>query len=188
MKQLRLSLLIFMFLLGQAAAADLSVLTRLFEDHYNSLYTPRFCGQNIARFIQLAKNKKMNLSHSYVLKIMGAGFFETSGFYTRGKTQERAMLGYFHMVLVADGRVFDFDLAEPLVLKLEDYVRLQFTPPYEPFHIWGKDFVARKELPWWKVTAFSTHEYAQGREEVLWSKKVGELVSLEEVLNNDRLR
>jgi hypothetical protein len=85
------------------------------------------CGENIGRLVEEAKNQNLDLEGSYVLKIEGGGFLETSGFYTRSNPNERAMLGYFHYILVADGYVFDFDLNESLVLKLEDYVRLQFT-------------------------------------------------------------
>jgi hypothetical protein len=83
-----------------ALAADLEKLTQLFQENYNTFYVPRFCGPNTARLIQAAQDQKIDLSNSYVLKIVGAGFLETSGFYTRSAPNERQMLGYFQEVVL----------------------------------------------------------------------------------------
>lgn len=169
-------------------AADLKSLKQLFQDNFNSYYEPRFCGRNIQRLLINAKERNIDLTNAYVLKVVGGGFLETSGFYTRTDPNERAMLGYFHMVLVADGYVFDFDLNESLVLKLEDYIRLQFTPPYEPYVIWGITYIAQKELAYWKTTRFEWKDYVSNKHTATWEKSMKDYVSLEEVMSRKRIR
>ncbi len=147
------SFIIALILLAQhtALGADLNSLTKLFVQNYNALYEARMCGRNIERFVDLSLRHKINLDHSYVLKVTGAGFLETSGFYTRQNANRWKMLGYFHYVFVAEGHVFDFDLDEPLVLPLHDYVRLQFTPPFEPFYALGNVEFTTDTLKYWKA-------------------------------------
>jgi len=181
-------LLLSLFLLTSAQAADIKSLKKLFEDNYDAFYIPRFCGKNTARFISEANQRGINLSHSYVAKFVGAGFLETSGFYTRNNPNDRQMLGYFHMVFVADGYVFDFDLHEPMVLKIEDYIRLQFTPPYESFKIWGMSYISQEQLSSWNVTGFETLNYAKGKEVEVWKKKLPDFVELEKMLKRERKR
>src|SRR5690606_10559228 len=121
-------ILVFCLFLTHAKAADIPALTKLFRTNFNSFYEARNCGKNIERLVEAAHEKRIDLRNAFDLRIVGGGFCETSGFYTRMVINDRAMLGYFHYVLVADNYVFDFDLAEPLVLPFEDYVRLQFSP------------------------------------------------------------
>ncbi len=174
--------------LGESAsfAADIPALKELFTQKYETFYEPRFCGRNTARFVSEASRRNIDLSNSYVLKIEGAGFLETSGFYTRAGTNERQMLGYFHVVFVADHHVFDFDLAEPLVLKLEDYIRLQFTPPYEPFPIFGIAYRAKEQLAHWTATGFDGSAYIRDEETKAWEMKFPDFVDLDEVMNLER--
>jgi hypothetical protein len=186
-KKLQLVILaVFLNLNINLQAADIAGLTSLFQDNFNYLYQPRFCGRNIGNFIKLAQKHKIDLSNSYVMKFVGSGFLHTSGFYTRTKPNEREMLGYFHMVLVADNYVFDFDLNEPLVLRMPDYIRLQFAPPYEPFRIWGIDYRTEKDLAFWKLTAFETQAYALGSEVELWNKLMRDFIDLKRL--KDRIR
>lgn len=169
-------------------AADVKSLKNLFQDNYDNFYEQRYCGRNIQRLLTNAKAKNIDLTSAYVLKIAGGGFLETSGFYTRTDPNERAMLGYFHMILVADGYVFDFDLYEPLVLKLEDYIRLQFTPAYLPYVIWGINYIPQKELANWKVTRFEWSDYAVGKEKATWEKYMKDFVSIDHIMTLKRIR
>lgn len=169
-------------------AADLPALKKLFQENCQHFYLPRYCGRNIAKLIDEANKKNINLDNTYVLKIEGGGFLETSGFYTRTMINERSMLGYFHMVLVSDGYVFDFDLAEPLVLKIEDYIRLQFTPPYEPYTIFGMEWISHLELPRWSVTRFEWRDYIKNNENPTWKKRMSEFVEIENILKKKRIR
>jgi hypothetical protein len=187
MKKIFLSFFLILFSIA-SLAADLRSLESVFRENINSFYVPRMCGENIKRLVKEAERRKIDLSNSYVLKIEGAGFLETSGFYTRGAANDRAMLGYFHFVLVADGHVFDFDLDEVLVLKLEDYIRLQFTPPYEPFYVFGMEFNAAKQLPWWTVSRFELRSYTTYYPEKTWVKKMNEFINIEKVLKRPRVR
>jgi hypothetical protein len=136
----------------------------------------------------LARDRKIDLNGAYILKIQGAGFFETSGFYTRTAPHEREPLGYFHVVMVADGHVFDFDLHEPLALGVEDYIRLQFTPAKEPTLIFGVHYRAREELKWWTVTRIEIEDLIKHTNRATAVMKLGEYVDLDAVMARDRCR
>ncbi len=179
---------LFIFLISRASfAADIKVLTQIFQQNYNTFYHARTCGQNIGRLVEEARKQNVDLKGAYVLKVEGGGFLETSGFYTRLEPNKRAMLGYFHFILVADGYVFDFDLNESLVLKFEDYIRLQFTPPYLPYIIFGINYRPVDMLPSWTVTRFETDSYPS-RPQVTWKKELGEIADIKEVMKRNRLR
>lgn len=171
-----------------AQAADVQKLTQLFQENFNEFYQPRLCGRNTARLVDAAQKLNIDLSNSYVLRLVGGGFWETSGFYTRNTTTERDMLGYFHMVFVADNYVFDFDLHEPLVLPLEDYIRLQLTPSTETSNLWGNSYKPHDQLPGWEMTRYNTEDYAKGIETILDKTKLKDFVDLDSVLNRKRLK
>lgn len=187
MKHFKFLLLLNFIMTFSTSAADLPAMIEFYKANYQKFYQQRFCGRNIEQLISNALKEGIDLSHSYVLKIEGAGFFETSGFYTRSAKNQRDMLGYFHIVFVADNYVFDFDLADRLVVSLENYVRLQFTPPYEPFYIFGVSYLAQNQLPWWKVTAFETTSYISNKPIILWSKKLGDVIDLNKTLSAQRM-
>lgn len=187
MKHFKFLLLLNFLMTFSTSAADLPALVEFYKANYQTLYQQRLCGRNIEKLISHALKEGIDLSNSYVLKIEGAGFLETSGFYTRSAKNKREMLGYFHMVFVADNYVFDFDLADGLVVELEDYVRLQFTPPYEPFYIFGISYLAKDQLPSWKVTAFQTTNYISNKPAPLWSKRLGEVIDLNKTLSRERM-
>lgn len=177
------------FISVSSFGADLNKLSILYQNNFNNFYEPRFCGENISRLLVEAQKQNIDLSNSYVLKVVGAGFLETSGFYMRNEPNNRKMLGYFHYVLVADNYVFDFDLHEPLVFLLEDYVRLQFTPPYEPFIIWGVKYDSMKELSHWSVIRYEVNEYLRtSSPRSTWTKSMPDVIKLKEVLSKKRLR
>lgn len=183
-----LSLALFSLLTATSAfAADIKSLERVFKENFDHFYQPRFCGKNTARFITEAQKRKIDLSQSYVLKIVGGGFWETSGFYTRNNINERVMLGYFHMVFVADGYVFDFDLDEPLVLKLDDYFRLQFTPPF-PFTFYGGEARTKTELKGWTLTRFEWADYIKNIEKPTWVKKLREIIDVDKMVEKDPVK
>lgn len=167
-------------------AADVSKLKDLFVQNFDNYYEPRYCGKNIVRFVSRAVEEKIDLSNSYVLEIVGAGFLETSGFYAREAVDQRTMLGYFHVVFVADDYVFDFDLHRPVVLKLEEYVRLQLTPPFEPFNVFGIKYRSLEQLSGWTAIAFDWSGHIQKKVIELWRKKFPEFINLERMLEIDR--
>lgn len=164
-------------------AADIPGLTKLFADNFNTLYAPRMCGKNIERFIEAAQAQNINLDNAYVLKIVGGGFFETSGFYTRTNPNDREMLGYFHYVLVADRMVFDFDLNSPLVLTLENYARVQLSPP--DTHPWAANW--GKDLSRWVITRYDIETYMKdSNPQITWKKSMGDLIDVTETLSRNR--
>lgn len=121
------------------------------------------------------------------MKIVGGGFWETSGFYTRNNINERAMLGYFHMVFVADGYVFDFDLDDPIVVKLEDYFRLQFIPP-SASDFYGGEARTISELKGWTITRYEWADYIKNIEKPTWVKKLHEIMNVEKMVQGKRVR
>jgi hypothetical protein len=185
MNKVFIALIIFLSI--PASAADLTSLKDIFTANFTSFYEQRKCGVNVGRLIDEANRRGVDLSNSYVMKIVGAGFLETSGFYARGNSKQRVTLGYFHFIFVADGHVFDFDLDEPLVLPLEDYVRLQFTPPYLPYRAFGIDFDPIDQLSFWTVHRFETHTYLS-KPSISWTRKLGEVVNLKSVMLRKRVR
>lgn len=166
-------------------AADIPALTKLFKTNFNSFYEARNCGKNIERLVQTANDKGIDLRNAFILKIVGGGFFETSGFYTRAARNDRAMLGYFHYVLVADNFVFDFDLAEPVVVSFEDYVRLQLAPPSNSN--WMGTML--KDLPSWELTRYEWKDYiSYSNLNPTWIKRMSEVINVPKVLSRKRVR
>jgi len=174
--------LIFVLKPTKVNAANLPALKALFIETYDSHYIHGMCGKNVYEFVAEAKRQKINLEKTYVAKIIGSGFLETSGFYTRFEKNKRSMLGYFHMVFIADGHVFDFDLALQDALPLHEYVRLQFTPPYQPYRIFGVLFDPVLDFPWWEVTRYELDDYLDGIEKPTWKMKMSEFVNIEKVM------
>lgn len=174
-----------LLLMTQLQAADVDSLIEFYKQNYRNFYRHRLCGQNIELLLKEAQEDGIDLEGAYVLKIEGSGFLETSGFYSRHGINERTMLGYFHVVLVADNIVFDFDLAGKLTPKLPSYVRLQFTPPYEPFIIFGIKYRALEQLPWWTVTRYEWRDYLL-RGNPSWKKKLSEILDLQAVMTLPR--
>ena len=122
------------------------------------------------------------------MKIVGGGFLETSAFYARNNSNERVMIGYFHMVLIAEGHVFDFDLDEPIVPTTLDYIRLQFTPPYLPFSIFGIRYDPKNQLTGWKLTRFEWQDYINGKEVPTWTTTMERYIDLDELMSKPRIR
>jgi hypothetical protein len=66
-------------------------------------------------------------------------------------------------------------------------VRLQFTPPYEPFRIFGIDYSAKNNPGSWSITAFDTKRYGRGLESKLWSKMIKNLIDMKKMISSDRM-
>ena len=93
------------------------------------------------------------------------------------------------MVFVADSHVFDFDLLEPLVLPIEDYIRLQFTPASEGYHVFGMLIEPRKELPYWELSAYETNAYVDSnRPTPMWEDQFQTVFDIDFILNRERVR
>ncbi len=172
-------------------AADLPALQSLFYHDYNDLYVPRFCGQNIERFLRLAEERSIDLEGSVVVRISGQGFFETSSFFGRGSPNRRQNLGTFHFILVAEGHVFDFDLHVPVVLREPDYFRLQLTPDEmvsSPISgLTHPKFHAREELANLEVKKFAPEAFIHLRgTQPYWVGQLRQLQDIDTILRIDR--
>ena len=179
-------LLISLFLITSAQAANLPALAGLFQKNFNTFYQPRMCAKNIERLVQAAKANRIDMKNAFVLKIVGGGFWETSAFYARGNPNQRTMLGYFHYVLVADNHVFDFDLAEPLVLPFQDYIRLQFGPKSTDA-AWMKTMSA--DLPGWEMTRYEWEPYASySNLNATWIQRLDKLINVPQTMSKKRVR
>lgn len=181
-------LTIIIFLFAQTSmSADLQSLTTLFQTNYNQFYKYGDCEANITRLIEAARNKNIDLSNAFMAKITGAGFLETSGFYTPEDPNQWRMLGYFHYVLIADNQVFDFDLHGGHVMSVEKYVRLQFTPPTMDYKIGNKIFRPENELRYWTIESFNVDSVGMNNKpELTWKKGLTEFISLNEILQIPR--
>lgn len=91
------------------------------------------------------------------------------------------MLGYFHYVFVADGHVFDFDLATAEVLPFAHYIRLQFTPAMDPYDPAQDLQRMRDDLPSWTLKRIELPEMLLGGNKTTWEKKLRDLVSIDRV-------
>jgi hypothetical protein len=181
-------ILTFVFVSFSSHAADLKRLKKLFVENFDRFYVWRMCGQNIHTLVTEAQKQKIDLRNAFVMNIEGSGIWETSGFYTRGDINRRAMLGYFHVVLYADGHIFDFDLADPIVPNFEDYVRLQFTPPHEPYVHYGSVYDAKNQLQGWSISRYEIDTFNQSQAPETWKKPLRELVNLDRVVKKKRIR
>jgi hypothetical protein len=146
MKKLILIVCLLALWTNIALAADLRGLKDLFRrSFWTSMYQENYCGQNIERFAKAAAKEGINLDNSYVVQIVNAGF-DTFGLVNALSVREEGRkfdpapkhppyrdIGYnnwnFHVVLIADGEVFDFDfMNQATVYKLPKYLDIQFIP------------------------------------------------------------
>lgn len=112
-----------------ARAADLPRLRAHFEETFASHYEPRLCGKNIARLIESAGEEAIDLEDAYFLKIESESFWQLQAFSPRGYAPGKRQPWSFHVVLVADGFVFDYDFTNrPRVLPADDYFFEMFVP------------------------------------------------------------
>lgn len=173
-------------------AADLSALTQEFAAHFNDYYIPRFCGRTIMRFIDESQKKNIDLSGAYVLMIEDSGFWGTNAFFGREVIDDRRPLGDFHIVLVAEGKVFDFDLHRPIVLPVEDYFRLQFTPPKDPYYLYPEKkeglFNTVSELSYLKLSRIELVDFPKpGKPIRAWTKTLHDAYDVDAIMKRKRL-
>jgi len=159
MKKLLQVIILFAGLSHHSFSADIQSLLKLYRNNFNQIYVPRFCHQNIKRFVALARSKNINIENSFVVSVEGGSFLKTSGFYSRFKPGQRVSLGYFHVFLIADGYVFDFDLYRPLAIKFLDYVTLQFTPQVPNARFFNVDYYQTGNPHSWNTSIFDASSF-----------------------------
>lgn len=156
MKFLRIRILIraivLLILLNSAvslpAFATSADLRRLFHNtFYSSLYEARRCGKNVFSFIDLARQHSIPIESATIVRIENKGYknfglvrgwqAREGGARIRAASHDSAggRLQFhpgsrnweFHVFLVQDGLVFDFDFSNhPVVLPLRTYVMAMF--------------------------------------------------------------
>jgi len=139
---MKIKLFIFTFLSlwgSLALAADLKGLTDLLERSFRTnMYQKNYCSKNIENFARAAQNDGINLDNAYIVKIENAGM-DSGGFVNAVSARDVGQVNWeYHVVLIADGSVFDFDfMNKATVLELEEYLDQQFIPAnkrnYKPF-------------------------------------------------------
>lgn len=142
-------------------AADLPRLRKVFQDNYNTLYTPRACGKNIDKLVKLADANKIDLTNSYYVVLNNPGFWMLQAFSARGLKYGDRQSWSFHVILVADNYVFDFDFNNrPTVVPFNTYIKEMFVPKAKvdiPY-----DF--KQDLPYFEFDFYDVRDYlkAQG--------------------------
>lgn len=136
-----LSVCCFMFA-ANVSAADLQGFTDLFSTHFKgSFYKENKCGENIETLIRLALKQDLDVKGASLVYLENTGTWnfglidahrarEQGPFIDRELRGERhpghANWG-FHVFLLVDGQVLDFDFEnQPKILPIETYVRQMF--------------------------------------------------------------
>lgn len=137
-------------------AADLAKLQTLFKSNYSTFYAPRFCGKNIETFVKAADKKKIDLTNSYVAVLKNPGFWSLQAFSARGLKLGERQPWSFHVILIADDYVFDFDFSnQPKVLPFKKYLKEMLVPK-------GKldiPYNYQNELPYIELDLYTSHDY-----------------------------
>ncbi len=160
------------FICASAFAADTKKLNKIFEDTFWTIYQSNYCGRNIENFSTEAVEQNVDLKNAYIMEIRNAGF-DMFGLVAALAAREEGRLieprtskppfrtiGYsnwnFHVVLIADGLVYDYDfMNKATVLKLEDYLDQMYVP-----------LEKRKDMEWkldklgpYKISLYPIKEY-----------------------------
>lgn len=148
--------LTLLFLAQVSFAADLPRLTKLFSENFRNLYVPRNCGSNIERLVKLADQKGIDLTNSYVVVLENPGFWNLQAFGARGLKPGDRQAWYFHVILLADDKVLDFDFGNsPRVVPFKTWVKEMFVPK-------GKVDVPydyKKDMPYFKFDFYRVDDY-----------------------------
>jgi hypothetical protein len=173
-----------------AHGADLEKLETLFAETFVSNYQPRFCGENVKRFVTQAVSRGIDLSGASIYRIVG-GAWNLQTFAARGLRSGSAQPFEFHWILVADRKVFDYDYTDRAqVIALEEYIPSMFIPrtPYvmgnfDPLHELRDRIV---------FTAFDALAFVKNGYSAVGlpsrNYKASELVDLEKVISTAQCR
>ena len=181
-----------------ALAADLRGLKDLFDrSFWTSMYQENYCGQNIERFTKAAVKAGINLDNSYIVQIVNEGL-DTFGLVNALSVREEGRkfepapqyppfrdIGWmnwnFHVILVADGEVFDFDfMNQATVYKLPKYLDQQFIPVAK-----HKDAKFKKDkIGPYRLSLYPTYEYLEYLERKISMKEIRTEIYLRDYLPN----
>lgn len=149
-------LLLFVLLTQFSFAADLPRLQSLFTANFNALYIPNKCGTNIDKFVKLADKNRIDLTNSYVVVLRNPGFWNLQAFSARGTKPGDRQPWYFHVILIADDKVLDFDFTNtPKVVPFRTWVKDMFIPKGKP----DVPYDFKKDLPYFEFDFYSVNDY-----------------------------
>ncbi len=147
---------------AHADSANLDLAQKAFAEAWTVDYQPTECGNNISRFLKKLQKRNVRLSEAQVITVSPQfdGLLinaERTRTGQSGATTEQNW--YFHVFLLLEGKVFDFDfMNRPAVLPIARYLdQMFFDEIYPPFY--PHNFVGRKEKDSYKVKVFSAAEF-----------------------------
>jgi hypothetical protein len=138
-----------------------STLKQLFSENFYTIHKAGYCGQNILNFLKVADEKGIDLRGAEIINVDGgwvSPLYVRNGGYTPkipGKAgvtfAPSEKLYYFHIFLIHEGHVYDFDYGNtPVVPKIGEY--------FKKMWLTGKD--RDKTL---SLKAYDATEYLQGK-------------------------
>lgn len=159
-------------------SADLPKLEILFKSTFWSIYQERYCGRNIESFSIQALEEKIDMRGAYIMEIRNAGF-DTFGMVAslnareagRLYTPERSLPPFrqpgganwhFHVVLLADGVVHDFDFGNSAVpISMKKYFEKMFIPAERLDDMQYK----KKKIGAYEISLYPVEEYLTAKTE-----------------------
>jgi len=133
-KRLILSAAILLQMIQGASAADVAAIQPLFAERFYSAFEPRHCGRNVYGLIDESARASIDLlgAEIWIFRNEGGSMF---GYLNVERARGEGPRGLsagdmnweFHVVLVAEGVVFDasFEM-EPTPLPVRDYLKVMF--------------------------------------------------------------
>lgn len=111
-----------------------TTLKQLFTENFYTIHRPGFCGQNIMNFLKLADEKGIDLRGAEIINVDGGWvaplYVRNEGYAPKvpgpaGLThQPGEKFFYFHIFLVFEGHVYDFDYGNsPVMPKINEYFK-----------------------------------------------------------------
>jgi hypothetical protein len=162
-------IVLFCFCSGISHSADLASLNRLFYERFNVDWEENKCGENTAKFVKAAIQRKINLSRAIIVGAdnpMG-DFAMLAGYQARQNGYPPSRNNwFFHAFLIAQetvdigkqGKVAVYDLSfknEPTILNLTRYLDQMFIPP----QVFGDPNTRTKYLQYLKFNLYDAKKY-----------------------------
>lgn len=159
-------------------SADLPKLAKLFKGTFWSIYQERYCGRNIESLSAQALEEKIDMRGAYIMEIRNAGF-DTFGMVASLNARESGRLynperskppfrqpgganWHFHVVLLADGVVHDYDYgntAQPI--RMDHYFEKMFIPSERLKDIQYK----KKKIGAYEISLYPVDDYLTAKKE-----------------------
>lgn len=164
MKCFRLFFIYFLascFLQSTVWAADLPRLKKLFENTWTSNYVERYCGLNIENLVSKAMDENIDLDGVQIVGLKDHGgwmFGMVSAVQARGATRfapgERNW--YFHVFLLADGKVLDYDFTNTAkLLSINEYMHEMYLPKEK----WGDAKYKESKMKLYEFEFYPAEDY-----------------------------